>query len=58
VTVTIISWYWIALLRAIAYVNTLLALVFAAGEFVSQSVSVTLFTFFAGIGASHFMMNM
>jgi len=56
-TVTIISWYWVALLRAIIHVNELLALVFASMEIVMRSVYIALITFFLGTGATRFLLD-
>lgn len=56
-TITIISWYWRALIHTIIYVNELLALVFAASEIVARSVYVALFTFFIGTGATRFLLS-
>lgn len=56
-TVTIISWYWVALLRAIIHVNKLLTLVFASMEIVFTTVYLALITFFMGTGATRFLLN-
>lgn len=56
-TVTIISWYWLALFKAIMHVNELLALVFTSMDIVMRSVHIALITFFIGTGASRFLLD-
>lgn len=53
--ITIASWYWGALIRAINHVTILLRMVFGAMAFVDMIVHMALITFFVGTGASHFL---
>lgn len=56
-TITIVTWYLIALLHAITHVNELLTLVFASMDIVMRTVYIALLTFFMSTGATRFLLS-